>query len=533
MGGWFKRHKILTGFALFILLGWAFMAWRMWGPYRGYEVDFIETGNAEEADTGFQVGVAKRDITPDLSKYDTWTDANNDAKFREKDGDTWQDRNGNGKMDLVWMGGFSNNRPAKGVNDPLWARAIAVRNNGVTVVMVAIDSVGMTHHRFIPVRKAVNPSLNIDHIILATTHSHEAPDTMGIWSYKIYPPLFDTAYMAFIQEQARAAIEEAVGALRPAEMILQEKTVEANGWVRDSRKPLVYDHKVCMARFVERGTDITIATLVSWGNHPESMGSDNSFLSSDYPHYFRQGVEKGVAEPNGATGLGGTCVFFSGPLGGLMNPLHIPYTHRDGTTVVEKNGIEKAEILGANLALLTINALREEGLERESSPHVAVAARTVYTPINGLFTVPIVLGLLHPGYFWGKAKTEVNMVRIGGLEILTIPGEIYPEIVDGGVESPEGADFGGAPLEVPPLRSVMKGKVNMVFNLANDEIGYIVPKSQWDTKPPFTYGEDDAPYGEENSGGFNVAPSLHGEAIKLMADFHEALGEPDAIARAE
>src|SRR5690606_9198043 len=128
-------------------------------------------------------------------------------------------------------------------------------------------------------------------------------------------------------------------------------------------------------------------------------------------------------------------------------------------------------------------------------------------------------------YYWGKSKSEIDMVRIGELEILTIPGEIYPEIVDGGVESPAGADFGIDPQEVPPLRSQMKGKVNMVFNLANDEIGYIVPKSQWDTEEPFTYGRDDAPYGEENSGGYDVAPTVHREALKLMEDFHAALGE--------
>ena len=66
----------------------------------------------------------------------------------------------------------------------------------------------------------------------------------------------------------------------------------------------------------------------------------------------------------------------------------------------------------------------------------------------------------------------------------------------------------------------MHGKVNMVFNLANDEIGYIIPHTQWDTDPPYTYGEDDAPYGEVNSGGSQVAPVLHRECIRVLERLH-------------
>ena len=60
--------------------------------------------------------------------------------------------------------------------------------------------------------------------------------------------------------------------------------------------------------------------------------------------------------------------------------------------------------------------------------------------------------------------------------------------------------------EVPPLRPQMRGTVNLVANLANDEIGYIIPKRQWDQKRPFAYGRDESQYGEMNSCGSEVAP---------------------------
>src|SRR5512136_667002 len=157
-----------------------------------------------------EVGGAKRDITPLLDTYDTWVDADNNGKFEPAKGDTYTDKNGNRTFDFVWIAGFSNIRPAKGVHDPLWARAIAFRNNGVTVVMVSLDSIGVFYDRFIEVRKEIDPSLSIDHVMVSSLHNHEAPDTMGIWSYSIFRPRFDRPYMARVQKACKEAVEEAV-----------------------------------------------------------------------------------------------------------------------------------------------------------------------------------------------------------------------------------------------------------------------------------------------------------------------------------
>jgi hypothetical protein len=51
--------------------------------------------------------------------------------------------------------------------------------------------------------------------------------------------------------------------------------------------------------------------------------------------------------------------------------------------------------------------------------------------------------------------------------------------------------------------------------LANDEIGYIIPKSQWDVAAPFCYGRKKAQYGESNSLGPETAPILC-EAIRQL-----------------
>lgn len=61
-----------------------------------------------------------------------------------------------------------------------------------------------------------------------------------------------------------------------------------------------------------------------------------------------------------------------------------------------------------------------------------------------------------------------------------VTSEIYPEIVNGGIERAPSGDFPVEPVEVPPLRELMPGRIKFIFGLANDEIGYLIPKSEWD-----------------------------------------------------
>ena len=513
------RRPLLFALAFLILAVVIFVRVRMHGPYRSYRVAQAWTSQAEPGAL-LEVGAAMRDITPDLSAYDSWVDADQNSKFEPEKGDTYTDRNGNGEFDFVWLGGFSANRPAQGVNDPLSTRALALRHGDRTVVLVSIDCVGLTHERFIAIRQSIDHAAHgIDHILFSSTHTHNSPDTMGIWSYSRLPFRLDHGYLSLLASETREAILEAVGNLVPVEARFASTQLEPAGLVRDSRKPEVYDRLLGAVRFTKPGTEETVATLVSWGNHPEAMGSDNPLLSSDFIHYWRQGIEQGLPEPNGCRGLGGLCLFFQGTVGGLMTPLGVDVPGRDGVTVHSEDGPGKTQALGEILAVRTVRLLDTEARPMRS-PNLALAARTIFVPISGTYKVPIMLGLIHPGWYNGKAKTEIGALRVGDIEMLMIPGEIYPEIIDGGVESPEGADYPGEPIESPPVRPQMRGELNLVIGLANDEIGYILPKTQWDAKAPYTYGREKAPYGEVTSGGRDVGPTIYQASLDILSELH-------------
>ena len=116
-------------------------------------------------------------------------------------------------------------------------------------------------------------------------------------------------------------------------------------------------------------------------------------------------------------------------------------------------------------------------------------------------------------------KTEIARLTLGDVDVACIPGEIYPELVLGKVVDPPEpeADFPDAPIE-PSIYGQLDRPIKMMIGLANDEIGYILPKRQWDEKPPYCYGLKTRPYGEINSLGADTGPLICEAFRKLAAE---------------
>jgi hypothetical protein len=311
-----------------------------------------------------------------------------------------------------------------------------------------------------------------------------------------------------------------VAALTPARVAFHEIVVPPDGLVTDTRKPLVFDSDLRAMHFTAPDTGATIGSLVTWGNHPETPWSKNTALTADFCGALRDALEHGVREEGRvlAAGVGGVHCFVNGAVGGLMTTSP-SVTVRD--PLLEKNfkepSHEKSRALGRQLAIRVLPALRDPAAATSHAP-LAVQARTLELPVdNPNFLLAPVLGLLDRGHSrWRHMRTEVAVLRFGDASIACIPGEIYPELVNGGIERAPGADIDIDPVEVPAIRALLPGRVKFVFGLANDEIGYIVPKSEWDEKPPYLYGSAKRVYGEVNSLGPETAPALH-RAIRDLA----------------
>jgi hypothetical protein len=286
----------------------------------------------------------------------------------------------------------------------------------------------------------------------------------------------------------------------------------------------VLDDAIHLMMLCDAKTEKPFGILMNWGNHPETLGGKNNYITSDFCHYWLSGIEKGIVYDNEIKrkGVGGIALFMQGAIGGLMTGLRISTYDPWVDQHFQKDSFEKARAQGYRLADLVLNQIEKGVWERIVEPRIALRARTFYFPVqNKFFLLGGALGLFHRGIIrFSKMRSEINLFTLGQAWIMTIPGEINPEIVNGGIEVPEGADYPGNPVEVPPIRKLMKGKYNFVLGLANDEVGYIMPKTHWDTKAPYTYDFKKAPYGEIVSLGPDAGPILHQEIKTLIADMN-------------
>lgn len=467
-------------------------------------------------------GLATANITPVLP--DTWTDVDNNARYEPQKGDTFIDGNSNGKFDAYWMAGFGNKRAANGVHDSLWARAIVFDVSASVIGMVVIDAIGFFHDDVIAVRKLVaEKKPEIDHVILSSTHTHEAPDLQGLWGESEYKSGVNQQYRKMVQQKAADAICKAYEARIPATLEYALTDTIEKDLIDDFRMPKVFDEGIRLIGVKNSSNGKLMGLLVNLGDHPETAGSKNLLITSDIFHYLRDGVEKGIIydDVKKREGVGGTVIVMTGAVGGLMssmgNATYDPWLNK--TFTADENNFGKVRAQGYRFAdkiLATLDSGQWKNIEK---PELSLRAKTFYFELdNYLFKLGGLFGVFDRGFKRLKyVKSEINLLTIGPAWFLTIPGEINPEIVNGGIETPIGRDYEIDPVEVPPLRQMMQGEINFVIGLANDEVGYIMPKTHWDEKHPFTYGEKEAPYGEVNSLGPETGPEMH-KQVKLIIE---------------
>jgi hypothetical protein len=432
----------------------------------------------------------------------------------------------------VYIAGFSQDRTATSRHDDLWAIACVLDDGYSRVGIVGLDAIGFFHDDVVRVRQRLRPEWKIDYAIVCSTHNHSTPDLMGLWGKDFLHSGVDGRYLEQVRSACVGAFGQAVTNLQPARFSYHEIPTETKDLVTDTRKPIVFDPDIRVLHFVEAASGKTIGSLVGWADHPETPWSANRELTADFCGYLRAALEEGVTV-NGkrvAEGVGGIHLYINGAVGGLMTTspnvtVHDPYLNED----FKPASHEKALALGRQLAARVLPVLQNTNRSFVETAPLGIYARTLPLALgNNVFLLAGYLGLLDRGYVgWRQMRSEVGLVTLGDVSFACVPGEIYPEIVNGGIERAPGGDFDIEPVEVPPLRQLMPGRVKFVFGLANDEVGYIIPKSEWDRKPPYLYGADHAPYGEINSVGPETAGSVHGALKELCEEAGKAWGGGD------
>lgn len=396
----------------------------------------------------------------------------------------------------IYMAGYgAKGKRPHGVHDRLHARLLLLRDGDRTIAIVGLDLLGFTRNDTEDLRRLAGFPGGDRYLFVAATHQHSGPDTLGLWGPLPGLSGVNKRYHRELKDKIAAALRELESRLEPAALEASVKPIDPSGICKDLRDPKVIDPELGVARLVAKGGK-TLATVVNYSCHPEVLGKKNRMITADFPGPLCDDVEQA---------LGGTCVYLSGSIGGLLSP-----DHKEG-----REDFFEAHRIGAALAAKAAAQARTP-TARSSQPALRARAETVLVPVENsryLAFLPALTfghdlmepsGRRIPGWkaYWLALKhivlrlspkerpwveTEVSLLDIGPLRLLGIPAEIFPELVVGGYDgryrgkwplldpkNPDPPDLSKAP-KGPYLKGQMGGGVNFVVGLANDEIGYLVP----------------------------------------------------------
>ncbi len=425
--------------------------------------------------------------------------------FEDDPGNTELDASSKNKYDGIYLAGFGDKRLATGKHDDVWTRAIVLDYGATRIAIVSIDFIGYysegPYFGINHIQKQLDPKLGIQEILLASTHSHEGPDTIGPWGDG---PMKDgkyPKYLRFVDKQIAKSIALAAANLQPARVKFgQTDPTKSPGLAgmqtrTGGRPPRFFDEELRAMQFVGTGGTMrnkTIATLINWNTHPESMEDKNTLLTSDFPHAIRETLEKKY---------GGTAVYISGAIGAVeiisdTNASSTDRTRFDGKEFplnAKSNRpaftFERTEAIGRDAGKAAIEAL-ERG-EWSKSSRLEVRKADLKAPMDNqgyqflsklgvLDTISLTAGGSEP-----QVKTWIYAIALGDAQIVTAPGELFPEVFYGVAKYKRSdcpAADTGAPSE-PGIRDAMTAKYRFMFGLCPDELGYIVPKYDWRREP--------------------------------------------------
>jgi len=470
----------------------------------------------QRTSNALKVGVAALTITPfgpnqdwdgTITESGVWgekfTDTNHNGRwdsgepFEDDPGNDILDPSSKGKYDGVFLAGFGNNRLATGKHDDLWARAIVLEYGSTKLAIVSIDLIGYyskaNYYGLTEIRKYVDSKFGIDDILLASTHNHEAPDTIGAWGPGALNDGKYPKYLRFVDHQIAKAINKAAASTEPAVMKLARSNPQASPSIvgmqtrTRGRPPDFFDEELRVMQFFSSAGRISgrvIATLINWNTHPESMESGNTLITSDFPHAVRESVEKKY---------GGLAIYVSGDIGaveiiGDSNNKISDRVRFDGKEFPLKHNskrpdytFERTEAIGRDVAKAVFDAL-DRG-ERSKVTGIAMKKATLRAPMDNVGYLFLaskgVLDTIPPPAEGKQPELEstVYAITIGDAQIITVPGELFPEVFYG-IDKYRRRDCTEADTKRPPELSVrdrMTRKYQFVFGLCPDEFGYIVP----------------------------------------------------------
>ena len=404
----------------------------------------------------------------------------------------------------LYIAGYNNGVEITGVLDYCEARAVWMDTGAEGILLIGIDCIALDSGTVAEIREGLKAVPNCAAINVYSTHTHAGIDTLGLWG----PVGTDGKNDTYMENLIQAAVEAGQEAAQNTNSgTVYYGQIETEDMYRDSRDPQVYDANLYQLRFVPNDGGAGVR-IYFFGAHAESLRGSNTLLSRDYAGLLCDRVTEAT---------GDNTMFCPGAIGGLIMT-------KEFVDNIDENAVENLNITADKLVDYALAITPET--ERILSPNMQLSRSTFTIPMDNIgFVLYKWLGILNnkavpadsaTGY---GVETELSVLVLDDLAVTLIPGEIFPELVYGIAFG--GANSGGK--NPQPLCKIAAeyGIDNMlIIGLANDEIGYIVPYSDFLLNEENPYLERTMDY--KNEDHYEETNSLGPECAEKIAEAFEA-----------
>jgi hypothetical protein len=343
----------------------------------------------------------------------------------------------------------------EGKQGELTVRTLVLEKGKTRVAIVSIDNLGWPAYLGDRSRKLIR-GIPPECILIGATHTHSAPDAYAFPDENGNTGA-DLEYLDRCVVQIADAVNEAISKLEPAS--LKTAVGEAKGKIAyNYYAPQLYDPRCGVIQTIAtsgKNKGKVLATLVNYATHPEILGTTRKLMSPDLcgPLYDR--IESKA---------GGVALFMNSAQGGMVTADN---RRENGN---EANDWQECIRIGN---LLADEALRIiEPAPVQENPDIFCAAKTIKLPVESaemqyVFKNSPLVDQSEPRDF-SVVSTQINLLNIGKIQVLTIPGEALPNI---GYY----------------LKRHMKTGQPFLFGLTNDAFGYILTKEDYDSFDRYKY----------------------------------------------
>jgi hypothetical protein len=362
-----------------------------------------------------RVGVAKREVTPPVwVPYLTSADAGTCAPFG-------------------------------GVHDPLFARAMVLDDGRQAVALLAVDAIGYDNFVLGPgrdftaeVRRRVTAGTGLrpEAVMLASTHAHSTPETIGLTNFRDVAGVRDwlerhvadlaavvvEAWRQRVVARARFGKTTVTGVARNRRILLRSGKLSRRGELpaaQDIAAPALLDEELSVLWF-ERDTGAPHAVVLNYTAHPV-VTMLLPAVSADYPGAACRLVEEQLA--------GATCLFTQGAAGNI-NSVKVTTNHADAEAIGRKLGDAALAKIKSQSARPPLSAprlqLASERITlppRDGAPPAGTEslARSHPTPQSQCML------RLARKLAEGPIEAEVQAMALGPVKWISLPGEPFVE----------------------------------------------------------------------------------------------------------